>query len=576
MLFAGIMLSISLKAQVTRLVISGYVLDEHTGYPIVGHAVYLTGDSSQPYTRIFDTLITSETGYFADTLTASASISALYHLWTLDCNNNPLDYFIKGFNPESPYYFEICSDNPLSCHAQFSYEIDNFNPLKVFFDNHSYGSDFFFWDFGDGGFSYFVNPVHFYSQPGTYTVKLISWDNQPANCIDSITHIITLSFPEVEAHFSYTQNPFNPLETYFQNQCNNNAHHYKWEFGDGTSSTLKNPYKKYEMPGNYTVKLVVYDQLPVFNSIDSTNKTISQDSNLFYNLAGQVFQGTFPGTTGTAEVYRQEGQYLVFEESTNLNENGVYYFYKKFFGHYYIRAHELQTSTQPLYMPTYTGNSLFWQQADNMMVASNLFTGDISLVSALPLPSGPGQISGHLGKNSAGSVIPVGNVSVFLMEPSGIQAYNVYYSLETGYFSFTGLPYGTYLIYPEITGKWTTPLTVVIDSLHPTVDDLSFVVETSSVAAINDPEPQTVIQMSCYPNPCINSLELSMLSLKKQTARLRVSDLTGRILISRELNLVPGTNSFDIDLKKLLAGNYLLYVEMNSSKTVKKISKLSN
>jgi titin len=45
-------------------------------------------------------------------------------------------------------------------------------PLCVQFVNYSWGADSFFWNFGDGGWSFEENPVHKYADPGFYTVSL--------------------------------------------------------------------------------------------------------------------------------------------------------------------------------------------------------------------------------------------------------------------------------------------------------------------------------------------------------------------------------------------------------------------
>ena len=56
--------------------------------------------------------------------------------------------------------------------AGFSYTV--FNDLEVTFSNSSENATEYFWDFGDGFYSTEENPVHVYSDSGTYVVTLIS------------------------------------------------------------------------------------------------------------------------------------------------------------------------------------------------------------------------------------------------------------------------------------------------------------------------------------------------------------------------------------------------------------------
>lgn len=60
-------------------------------------------------------------------------------------------------------------DDPI---ASFQFEADATDFLQVTFTNYSQNASTYAWDFGDGNTSTEENPVHTYSQAGTYTVKL--------------------------------------------------------------------------------------------------------------------------------------------------------------------------------------------------------------------------------------------------------------------------------------------------------------------------------------------------------------------------------------------------------------------
>lgn len=59
-------------------------------------------------------------------------------------------------------------------------------PDPVIFNNNSANGNTFFWDFGDGSTSYDINPTHYYTSPGTYTVKLVVSDSNNCFSTDSI------------------------------------------------------------------------------------------------------------------------------------------------------------------------------------------------------------------------------------------------------------------------------------------------------------------------------------------------------------------------------------------------------
>jgi len=65
-------------------------------------------------------------------------------------------------------------------------------PDPVIFNNNSANGNAFFWDFGDNSTSTDINPVHFYSGPGTYTVTLVVSDTNGCFSPDSTEFIVTI------------------------------------------------------------------------------------------------------------------------------------------------------------------------------------------------------------------------------------------------------------------------------------------------------------------------------------------------------------------------------------------------
>ncbi|MEY5049058.1 MAG: hypothetical protein RLZZ175_2417 [Bacteroidota bacterium] len=112
------------------------------------------------------------------------------------------------------------------------------------------------WTFGENnGASAVKNPVFTYQTSGAHTVKLLTFTN--AGCKDSVSQDITTNGDPVAA-FTFSAPDFCSYSTVtFANQSTIDAGGltYSWNFGDGTSSTLQNPTKKYDKAGTYTVAL---------------------------------------------------------------------------------------------------------------------------------------------------------------------------------------------------------------------------------------------------------------------------------------------------------------------------------
>jgi gliding motility-associated-like protein len=116
------------------------------------------------------------------------------------------------------------------------------------------GSWTYLWQFGDGNTSTDVSPVHTYAVPGEYNVTLTALT---AECIDSISHVITIIPAAPIADFSPPASGCAPLEITFDNQSEF-ATSYLWDFGNGSQSTKESPTFTYYESGIYAVKLIVY------------------------------------------------------------------------------------------------------------------------------------------------------------------------------------------------------------------------------------------------------------------------------------------------------------------------------
>ena len=82
--------------------------------------------------------------------------------------------------------------------------------LSVQFTATSSNASFYQWDFGDGQSSTLANPLHTYTQAGTYTVQLISGN---PSCSDTVTDMVTVQVSGIEnaltaLHVQLYPNPF--------------------------------------------------------------------------------------------------------------------------------------------------------------------------------------------------------------------------------------------------------------------------------------------------------------------------------------------------------------------------------
>lgn len=135
-------------------------------------------------------------------------------------------------------------------------------PLKVDFIDNSINNKStplqYFWNFGNGQTSTQKNPSTTYNNYGNYTVYMIVVDS--AGCKDTITKPGFISISPVTARFKISDTAgCVPLKVNFTDSSTSSSQivRYFWSFGDGDTSTQKNPVKTYRTPGKYSVTLRV-------------------------------------------------------------------------------------------------------------------------------------------------------------------------------------------------------------------------------------------------------------------------------------------------------------------------------
>ncbi|MBS4027713.1 MAG: PKD domain-containing protein [Ignavibacteriales bacterium] len=124
--------------------------------------------------------------------------------------------------------------------------------LPIQFNNHSLNATSYFWNFGDGSVSTFRNPLYSYNLLGNYTVVLIVTNSV---CSDTAQMNITVTTPPVPL-FNVDRQKVCTGEIVSFNNLSTNASTYRWDFGDGDTSNLRNPEHAFDSSGFYTVTLL--------------------------------------------------------------------------------------------------------------------------------------------------------------------------------------------------------------------------------------------------------------------------------------------------------------------------------
>lgn len=179
--------------------------------------------------------------------------------------------FIVTLNAKNTVASEICwsqhTDTVVcsieECISKFEIQPHPINPFIYNFNAVGQGNiNSYRWSFGDGRYSDLPNPIHTYSDTGTFTIKLVvSNFFFPEYCSDSSEQSIHIKLAPCQSLFSYVQDSLNPLLFTFLNSSSGPGDIWHWTFGDGSASSEINPVHNYSDTGDFDVCLTITNTL---------------------------------------------------------------------------------------------------------------------------------------------------------------------------------------------------------------------------------------------------------------------------------------------------------------------------
>ncbi|MEO8088504.1 MAG: T9SS type A sorting domain-containing protein [Bacteroidota bacterium] len=95
---------------------------------------------------------------------------------------------------------------------------------------------------------------------------------------------------------------------------------------------------------------------------------------------------------------------------------------------------------------------------------------------------------------------------------------------------------------------------------------------TSTTTGISEIVLQNPSDVIIYPNPATTVIHLAFNCDKEQNAELKLTDITGKIILSKKSLLNPGENVLETDVNELAKGIYMLCLKTEEANIIKKIS----
>ncbi|MGB0391339.1 MAG: PKD domain-containing protein [Salibacteraceae bacterium] len=453
-----------------------------------------------------------------------------------------------------------------TCDASFTYS--DSNGVYYFMASHPTATSTYNWTLSNGATYSGANPVVTINQPGTYTMCMDIYD---ANTMCSDSSCVTFTYSTgggtCNAEFSYT----NQGSTYsFTPNTPDPQATYSWTFGDGNSSSMMNPSHTYSQNGTYAVQC---------NLSTPSGCTAVYDTLVFNNNSGPML-GSISGVVDMGNTYADYGVVFLIANDTNgslaavdtatIDSMGMYYFSNVAYGTYLVKAALSPASTNfSSYLPTYhavsaTGNSgaLLWSNASDVVLNVNYLNNiNIDLISGTNA-GGVGFIGGLVSQGANKEGDPISDINIMVLDPNG-DPVSYTYSDNTGDFQVSGLANGTYTVYPEVEGRVTTPIDVVISDNNIGTNDIRVVVNSTTVEATIATGVETVLtsnSLNIYPNPVVNELQVDWNISITEPVIFVIRDITGKEI--QRISSLSGTHS-TINTSYLGTGIYILSVQLN-------------
>ena len=310
----------------------------------------------------------------------------------------------------------------------------------------------------------------------------------------------------------------------------------------------------------------------------------------YASISGKLLYDGVGATAGTVKPLKVTSGAFIPTDTVNVSNDGTYTFEKVILGDYQVVGlADTAMTTFADALPTYYGNTIYWEEADTIAVDDHVTGIEIASAKKPGATSGPGSISGYLEEDDgngrkndamAPKRVAGSGATVRRVEGGGrgkeeiLTLVGYTFTNEDGNFTFDGLPAGEYLLNLQYPGYPMDPtsdihLTVADETLKSDVMVGATVVNgkinVQKITITNVYESKDY-QVQLFPNPASEYIKLKFPERSaERTIALR--DVSGRTLLTFNANEPEAT----VAINAIQKGIYLLQVRENgvSVKTVK-------
>lgn len=278
----------------------------------------------------------------------------------------------------------------------------------------------------------------------------------------------------------------------------------------------------------------------------------------------------FPADGISVELYKSANNTPILTDTAFTGEFGAFAFYTVLQGEHFIKANpEPTSSTFGNYLPTYSGNTVLWEQAVALNVTQAMVGADISLVAIPQLSQGNGMISGQLKEpqyEKSNYYHGISKVPVYLFS-TAMELQNATYTDAEGHFSFSNVSYGNFIVMPEITGLHAEAFPVSLDANNPNYSGITFTVTKLGIQyGVDNGLPIGISSIGLpSPNPTQGKVSINMGVSQNLSGYIVLSSINGSAIEKSYVELTLGTNLITLDFAEIPKGVYALFLQTTNT-----------
>jgi Secretion system C-terminal sorting domain len=291
-----------------------------------------------------------------------------------------------------------------------------------------------------------------------------------------------------------------------------------------------------------------------------------------FSVSGEVYDSVngFPFPDGIVVIRRGKhvptlrSPKLLTQDSLStfagfIKPDGTFKINVQYDGYYYVQAYT--NSFLPGYYNSEGNASVFWQDADSLLIDNSIIDKNINLVRDSSY--GGGTMSGFVDFSLKAGQSDFEGITLLARSLDNGELYSYNFGKENGGFKITNIPFGTYEIIGQKIGVDNAISEIItIDPLNNQINGIIINFNATDVTDEELPVPNKITLYPNYPNPFNPSTTISFSLPESERVVLRIVNILGetvKVLANEEFP--AGKHQVIFNADRLASGMYIVLLE---------------